>query len=193
MSKEKSKTMPMRIFGGLKQVYYEIFASSESLCKILEGQTQYNGIFLAFNVTYILKGSFLRTFSVPAYEITTPYFSDGFGNLLGKRIPQVKTRQRRDTSNPKLKFFKVQAFGRTLHLKVTEAKPKISSEAMIERIETDGRRTYKEIPEGLYYTGQVVSDPGSKVALSGHTGLVSGKSLLKITCSTCNFQLVMPT
>ncbi|XP_068687209.1 A disintegrin and metalloproteinase with thrombospondin motifs 6-like isoform X1 [Montipora foliosa] len=108
---------------------------------------------------------------VPAYEITTPYFSDGFGNLLGKRIPRVKTRQRRHTSKPELKFFKVQAFGRTLHLKVTEAKPKISSEAMIERIETDGRRTYKEIPEGLYYTGQVVSDPGSKVALSGHTGL----------------------
>ena len=191
MSKEKSKTIPMRIFGGLKQVYYKICASSESLYKILEGQTEYNGIFLAFNVTYIPKGSFLPTFSVPAYEITTPYFSDEFGNLLGKRIPQIKARQRRDTSN--LKFFKVQAFGRTLHLKVAEAKPKISSEAMIERIETDGRRTYKEIPEGLYYTGQVVSDPGSKVALSGHTGLVSGKSLLKITCSTCNFQLVMST
>ena len=52
-------------------------------------------------------------------------------------------------------------------------KPLVSSNALIQMVHNDGTSTYKDIPRGLHYTGHVVSDPDSLVALSENKGLVS--------------------
>lgn len=106
--------------------------------------------------------------------MTTPYESDESGNLVNGFL-QEQFKTRRDTKGPNLKYFKVQAFGRSLHLKVTEAKPQISLGAMVQTVDDNGSSTYKEIPRGVYYSGHVVSDPGSLVAINGNKGLVSDK------------------
>ena len=106
--------------------------------------------------------------------MTTPYESDESGNLVNSFL-QEQFKTRRDTKGPNLKYFKVQAFGRSLHLKVTEAKPQISLGAMVQTVDDNGSSTYKEIPRGVYYSGHVMSDPGSLVAVNGNKGLVSDK------------------
>ena len=58
-------------------------------------------------------------------------------------------------------------------LNVTQMKPLVSSNALIQTVHNDGTSTYKDIPHGLHYTGHVVSDPDSLVALRENKGLVS--------------------
>ena len=106
--------------------------------------------------------------------MTTPYESDESGNLVN-RLLQEQFRTRRETKTPKFKYFKVQAFGNSLHLKVTEVKPQIYFGAMVQTVDDNGSSTYKEIPRGVYYTGHVMSEPGSLVAINGNKGLVSEK------------------
>lgn len=110
--------------------------------------------------------------TVPAYEVTTLYQSDESGNL-GNRVNQKQTRTRRGAKESNFRYFKVQAFGRSLHLKVTGVRPQISSQAVVQVVDDNGRSTYGKMPSGVYYTGHVVSDPISLVAVSESRGLVS--------------------
>lgn len=110
--------------------------------------------------------------SVPEYEVISPYQSDEFGNLVGYSL-RTQTRTRRNTKEANFWYFKVEAFGRSIHMNLTKVRPYITSAALVQTVHTNGSSTYKEIPRGVYYTGHVTSDPGSLVAINENNGLVS--------------------
>ena len=70
-------------------------------------------------------------------------------------------------------------------LNVTRMKPLVSSNALIQTVHNDGTSTYKDIPHGLHYTGHVVSDPDSLVALRENKGLVSWPTQIKLPLWVC--------
>jgi len=98
--------------------------------------------------------------------------SDEYGNTV-ENLLHGKTRARRATNEQNALYYNIQAFGRSMLLNVTQMKPLVSSNALIQMVHNDGTSTYKDIPHGLHYTGHVVSDPDSLVALSENKGLVS--------------------
>ena len=98
--------------------------------------------------------------------------SDEYGNTV-ENLLHGKTRARRATNEQNALYYSIQAFGRSIILNVTQMKPLVSSNALIQMVHNDGTSTYKDIPHGLHYTGHVVSDPDSLVALSENKGLVS--------------------
>lgn len=110
-------------------------------------------------------------FSVPEYEVVSPYQADEFGNLIDYSL-RTQTRTRRNTNEANFWFFKMEAFGRSIHMNLTKVKPHITSTATVHTVHTNGSSTYKEIPRGVYYTGHVTSDPGSLVAIHENNGLV---------------------
>ena len=109
--------------------------------------------------------------SVPEYEVISPYQADEFGNLVGYSL-LTQTRMRRNTNEANFWYFKVEAFGRSIHMNLTRVRPYIRSAALVQTVHTNGSSTYKEIPRGVYYTGHVTSDPGSLVAVNENNGLV---------------------
>ena len=101
-----------------------------------------------------------------------PYQSDESGNMIGTFF-QGQARTRRETNVPNARYYSVNAFGRSMLLNVTQTKPLISSSALIQTVHNDGTSTYNDIPHGLHYTGHLVSEPESLVAVSENKGLVS--------------------
>ena len=110
-------------------------------------------------------------FLVPEYEVISPYQADEFGNLVGYSL-RTQTRTRRNTNEANFWYFKVQAFGRSIHMNLTKVRPYITSTALVQTFHVNRSSTYKEIPRVVHYTGQVTSDPGSLVALNENNGLV---------------------
>ena len=104
--------------------------------------------------------------------MTALYQSDEYGNIV-ENLLHGKTRARRATYEQNSLYYNIQAFGRSMLLNVTQMKPPVSSNALIQMVHNDGTSTYKDIPHGLHYTGHVVSDPDSLVALRENKGLVS--------------------
>jgi len=97
------------------------------------------------------------------------------------------SRTRRGINDPNFWYFRVEAFGKSLHLNVTEARPLMSSRAVVQTVDNNGSSTYKKISRGIHYTGHVISDPESLVAISGNRGLVSEKPFIQLA-----FQIVSP-
>ena len=112
---------------------------------------------------------------VPEYEVIAPYKSDDSGSFVDY-VHHDEERTRRATSVPNFWYFKIEAFGRSLHLNVTKVMPKITAGAVVETVDHSGKSTYKEVPRGVHYTGHVTSEPESLVAISGNKGLVSLES-----------------
>ena len=112
---------------------------------------------------------------VPEYEVIAPYKSDDSGSFVDY-VHHDEERTRRATSEPNVWYFKIEAFGRSLHLNVTKVMPKITAGAVVETVDHSGKSTYKEVPRGVHYTGHVTSEPESLVAISGNKGLVSLES-----------------
>ena len=112
---------------------------------------------------------------VPEYEVIAPYKSDDSGSFVDY-VHHDEERTRRATSEPNFWYFKIEAFGRSLHLNVTKVMPKITAGAVVETVDHSGKSTYKEVPRGVHYTGHVTSEPESLVAISGNKGLVSLES-----------------
>ena len=112
---------------------------------------------------------------VPEYEVIAPYKSDDSGSFVDY-VHHDEERTRRATSEPNFWYFKIEAFGRSLHLNVTKVMPKITAGAVVETVDHSGKSTYKEVPHGVHYTGHVTSEPESLVAISGNKGLVSLES-----------------
>ena len=115
----------------------------------------------------------IRTFifSVPEYEVISPYQADEFGNLVGYSL-RTQTRTRRNTNEANYWYLKVKAFGRSLHMNLTKVRPYITSTALVQTVHVNKSSTYKEIPRVVHYAGQVTSDPGSLVAITEMKGLV---------------------
>ena len=112
---------------------------------------------------------------VPEYEVIAPYKSDDSGSFVDY-VHHDEERTRRATSEPNFWYFKIEAFGRSLHLNVTKVMLKITAGAVVETVDHSGKSTYKEMPRGVHYTGHVTSEPESLVAISGNKGLVSLES-----------------
>lgn len=121
-----------------------------------------------------MSASFFCTV-VPEYEVIAPYKSDDSGSFVDY-VHHDEERTRRATSEPNFWYFKIEAFGRSLHLNVTKVMPKITAGAVVETVDHSGKSTYKEVPRGVHYTGHVTSEPESLVAISGNKGLVSLES-----------------
>lgn len=115
-------------------------------------------------------------FSVPEYEVISPLQADEFGNLVGYPL-HTQTRTRRNTNEANFWYFKVEAFGRSIHMNLTKVRPYITSTALVQTVHVNRSSTYKEIPRVVHYTGQVTYDRGSLVAISEISGLV------RIQCS----------
>ena len=122
----------------------------------------------------LMSTSFFCTV-VPEYEVIAPYKSNDSGSFVDY-VHDDEERTRRATSEPNFWYFKIEAFGRSLHLNVTKVMPKITAGAVVETVDHSGKSTYKEVPRGVHYTGHVTSEPESLVAISGNKGLVSLES-----------------
>ncbi|XP_022792548.1 A disintegrin and metalloproteinase with thrombospondin motifs 6-like [Stylophora pistillata] len=107
---------------------------------------------------------------VPEYEVIAPYQSDDLGNFVDY-ILHDEVRTRRAISEPDFWYFKIEAFGRSLHLNVTKVTPRVTAGAEVETVDNSGKSTYREVPRCVHYTGHVTSEPGSLVAISENKGL----------------------
>lgn len=84
-----------------------------------------------------------------------------------------QTRAKRSPGRDDHSFYKLDAFGSKLHLKLKKNEHLMAPEMKILRQNSDGTVTSNPAPENTFYIGQVVSDPRSTVAVSNNGGLVS--------------------
>ena len=106
---------------------------------------------------------------VPEYDIANLYQSDEQGDL---SYPMHQTRNKRDTEAHEPSFYKLDAFGSKLHLKLKRNDHLMAPGLTILRQNNDGTTTAHPAPENTFYLGQVASDPRSTVAVSNNGGLV---------------------
>lgn len=64
------------------------------------------------------------------------------------------------------------AFGSLIHLNVTKAQPILAPGTIVETTHENGSTTYQTAPKNTFYSGHVVSMPGSIAAISNNNGLV---------------------
>ena len=110
--------------------------------------------------------------SVPEYEVISPFQTDDAGQFITHEL-RKRSRTKRSTSQPNSWFYKMDAFGFSLHLNVTKAKNLIAPGSIVETTHENGSKSYNTLPKNTFYSGHVVSHPGSVVAVSNQDGLVS--------------------
>lgn len=91
---------------------------------------------------------------------------------------QSHTRNKRDVEPSESAFYKIDAFGSTLHLKLKRNDNLLAPGMTVIRRNRDGTTTAHPAPANTFYHGQVISDPKSIIAVSNHKGLVRRFSLL---------------
>jgi len=112
--------------------------------------------------------------SVPEYEVISPFQADVAGQYI-THVLHKRTRTKRSTYQPDSWFYKMDAFGFSLHLNVTKAKHLLAPGSIVETTHENGSKSYTSLPKNTFYRGHVVSHPGSVVAISNQDGLVSNK------------------
>ena len=113
---------------------------------------------------------FFSLLQVPEYDIANLYQSDEQGSVLNSGMHQ--TRNKRDTEPHEPSFYKLDAFGSKLHLKLKRNDHLMAPGLTILKQNSDGTTTAHPVPENTFYLGQVTSDPRSTVAVSNAGGLV---------------------
>ena len=121
----------------------------------------------------------MRFDSVPEYDVTSPFQADESGNFLSYKLHE-QARRRRDADEPNAWYYKMEAFGMTLHLNLTKSKNLFERGLVVETIHKNGSKGYSEPPHTAFYDGHVISDPNSVVAISNHDGLVSNIIILAL-------------
>ena len=120
----------------------------------------------------------IRCFSffllVPEYDISNPYQSNDLGDFVSYSMHQA--RSKRDTVPHAPAFYKVDAFGSKLHLKLKRNDHLMAPGMTVSKQNSDGTITLHPAPRNTFYLGQVASDPRSTVAVSNDGGLVSSFS-----------------
>lgn len=121
---------------------------------------------------------------VPEYEVTSPFQADDAGQFITHELHK-RSRTKRSTSQPDSWFYKMDAFGFSLHLNVTKAKHLLAPGSIVETTHENGSKSYTSLPKNTFYSGHVVSHPGSVAAISNQGGLVSNnvRGLLQILSS----------
>lgn len=113
-------------------------------------------------------------YSVPEYEVATPYQSDEGGKYISFELNQQSSRERRDAEEgPNPLFYSMKVFGNPLHVRVTRSPDVVSRGTVVETVYADGSTTRSDVPKTSHYLGHVTSDPSSFVALSNDNGLVT--------------------
>ena len=109
---------------------------------------------------------------VPEYDVTRPFQADADGNFLSYNLNE-HARQRRDTNEQNLQYYKIEAFGMSLHLNLSKNDDVIVPGLLVETLHNNESKKYSDPPTTTFYSGHVTSDPHSVVALSKRNGLVS--------------------
>lgn len=108
---------------------------------------------------------------VPEYDVTSPYQSNDEGHFVSYSMHQTRTKRSNELHDDS--FYKLEAFGSELHLKLKRNEHLMAPDMKVLRENSDGTVTSHPAPENTFYLGQVASDPGSTVAVSNNGGLVS--------------------
>ena len=112
-----------------------------------------------------------RWLSVPEYDVTTPFRTDESGGYLSHDLELHRARQVQSAQRPNVWYFKMKAFGKSLHLNLTKSTDFLSSGLKAERYQ-NGSVSYEDLPENYFLKGHVSSAPGSSVSISNYNGLV---------------------
>ncbi|KAJ7328149.1 metalloendopeptidase [Desmophyllum pertusum] len=115
---------------------------------------------------------------VPEYEVVSPFQADEAGKFIAHELYKP-SRRKRSTAQPNSWFYNMDAFGFSLHLNVTKAKPILAPGSIVETTDENGSKSYTTPPKNTFYTGHVVSHPGSVVAISNQGGLTGMINLMK--------------
>ena len=109
---------------------------------------------------------------VPEYHVTSPHQSNDAGDFVSYSLHP--TREKRSTGQTlDHSFYKLDAFGSKLHLKLKKNEHLMAPGMKVSRENSDGTLATHPAPENAFYLGNVVSDPQSTVAVRNDGGLVS--------------------
>lgn len=107
---------------------------------------------------------------VPEYHVTSPYQSNDAGDFLSYSLHP--TREKRSTGQTMdHSFYKLDAFGSKLHLKLKKNEHLMAPGMKVSRENSDGTVSSHPAPQNTFYLGNVVSDPQSTVAVRNDGGL----------------------
>ncbi|KAL9963798.1 hypothetical protein ACROYT_G027341 [Oculina patagonica] len=115
---------------------------------------------------------------VPEYEVISPFQADEDGQFIAHELHK-RSRTKRSTDQPDSWFYNMDAFGFSLHLNVTKARHILAPGSIVETTHENGSKSYKTSPKNKFYSGHVVSHPGSVVAVSNQGGLTGMINLIK--------------
>ena len=104
--------------------------------------------------------------------MVTPFQADENGGIVTHKLHKFG-RTKRSTEQPNIWFFNMRAFGLSLHLNVTKTKNILAPGVVVETTQVNGSKSHTKPPMNAFYSGQVVSHPGSVVAIRNLEGLVS--------------------
>ena len=108
---------------------------------------------------------------VPEYDVTRPFRADESGTFLSYKL-DGHARWKRDADKPGVLYYKIEAFGLSLHLNLTTPSTIFRPGLVVETFHKNKSKTYSELPHTAFFNGHVISDPNSVVAISNHNGLV---------------------
>lgn len=106
---------------------------------------------------------------VPKYEVTEPYQSDEDGEFVTHTLHE---RHARDVHGNGAWFYKMDAFGNKMHLKLRRNTQLIKPGLELETRHENGDVTRTPVKSDSFFHGIEASDPGSFVAISNDKGLV---------------------
>lgn len=107
---------------------------------------------------------------VPEYDVTSPFQADNTGEFLSYKLHE-HARHKRDADEPNAWYYKMVAFGMSLHFNLTKSNNLFGPGLVVEKIHKNGSKGYSTPPHTAFYEGHVTSDPNSVVAISNHDGL----------------------
>ena len=108
---------------------------------------------------------------MPQYEVISPFQADETGQFITHELHK-RSRTKRSTDQTDSWFYKMDAFGLSLHLNVTKTKNILAPGSIVETTHENGSKSFKAPPKNTFYSGNVVSHPGSVAAISNQDGLV---------------------
>lgn len=129
-------------------------------------------LFISLFVCCLSHFYLFSVLSVPDYEVISPFQADDAGKFISHELYK-RSRSKRSTTQPDSWFYKMDAFGLSLHINVTKAKHLLAPGSIVETTHENGSKSYTALPKNSFYSGHVVSHPGSVVAISNEGGLVS--------------------
>ena len=103
---------------------------------------------------------------VPQYEVTHPFQTNEHDEFLTYKLSHKPSRHRRNTAD------KTNAFGLDLHLNMSLNENLLGYKFSIETRHKNGSTTVTTQHSAKHFVGDVVSHPGSTVAISYGTGMV---------------------